>query len=310
MVRGSLGAPAGPKRTASGNQAMSYYKLLGFEREPFSTSPDPDFFYLTQAHEVALTNVLIELRLRRGLSVVLGDVGTGKTSLSRKLIQCLSERGDFILHMVLDPCFDSEHAFLTSLARNFDVRLGDAPARPSGASLAVLDLKEALEKFLYQKGLVEHKTVVLIVDEAQKLTEASMEMLRVILNYETNDQKLLQLVLLGQLELHAKLLAMPNFLDRVSFKYTLNPLGLEETRRMIDFRVQQAGYTRSSRLFLDEAIDRIHRVSRGYPRKTTLLCHRALKHLVLRGKGAVDGALLRDLIEEDVHSGWLSPTIR
>ena len=289
---------------------MSYYKLLGFEREPFSTSPDPAFFYLTQAHEVALTNVLIELRLRRGLAVVLGDVGTGKTSLSRKLIQCLGERGDFILHMVLDPCFDSEHAFLTSLARNFDVRLGEAVVAEPARALAVLDLKEALEKFLYQKCLVDHKTVVLIVDEAQKLTEPSMEMLRVLLNFETNENKLLQLVLLGQLELHAKLMAMPNFLDRVSFKYTLNPLGYEEAKRMIGFRIAQAGYTHASRLFLEEAVELIHRFSRGYPRKMTLLCHRALKRLVLRQKSVVDAPLVRDLIEEDVHAGWLSPAIR
>src|SRR3990167_8463384 len=100
---------------------MSYFKLLGFEKEPFSTSPDPDFFYLTREHESALTNVLIELRLRRGLSVILGDVGTGKTSLSRKLIWCLKERGDFILHIVLDPCFDSEYLFLNSLVRNFGI---------------------------------------------------------------------------------------------------------------------------------------------------------------------------------------------
>src|SRR3990167_8835701 len=134
---------------------MSYFKLLGFEKEPFSTSPDPDFFYLTKEHEAALTNILIELRLRRGLSVVLGDVGTGKTSLSRKLIQCLRERGDFIIHIVLDPCFDSEHLFLTSLVRNFDINLEQyCDARRMRGQPTVLDLKEALEKFLYQKCLV------------------------------------------------------------------------------------------------------------------------------------------------------------
>ena len=142
---------------------MSYYRLLGFEKEPFSTSPDPNFFYLTKEHESALTSVLIELRLRRGLSVVLGDVGTGKTSLSRKLIQCLRERGDFIIHMVLDPCFENEHLFLTSLVRNFEINLDQYcdRSRTSGQP-TVLDLKEALEKFLYQKCIVEKKTVVLI----------------------------------------------------------------------------------------------------------------------------------------------------
>ena len=98
---------------------MSYFKLLGFEKEPFSTSPDPDFFYLSQAHDGALTNALIELRLHRGMSVILGDVGTGKTTLSRKLVRCLKERGDFVFHMVLDPSFENEDVLLSYLIKNF-----------------------------------------------------------------------------------------------------------------------------------------------------------------------------------------------
>jgi general secretion pathway protein A len=169
-----------------------------------------------------------------------------------------------------------------------------------------LDLKEALEKFLYQKSVNEGKTVVLIIDEAQKMTETTIEMLRVLLNYETNENKLLQLVLLGQLELHSKIIHIPNFLDRISFKFVLNPLGLSETRDMILFRIKQAGYQANSRLFLDEAIEMIHKVTRGYPRKITLLCHRALKHLVIKRKWAVDESLIRELVDEDVQSGWLT----
>src|SRR3989344_1244479 len=100
---------------------MSYYRLLGFEREPFSTSPDPEFFYSSRGHDRALTNVLIELRLKRGLSVVLGDVGTGKTTLSRKLIQDLKSRGDCIFHMLMDPCFENKAQFLRSLIRDFGI---------------------------------------------------------------------------------------------------------------------------------------------------------------------------------------------
>jgi general secretion pathway protein A len=106
---------------------MSYFKVLGFEKEPFSTSPDPEFFYLSKEHETALTNIIIELRLKRGLSVILGDVGTGKTTLSRKLIQELNSREDFIFHIILDPSFESEYLFITSLARNFN-----RPERVSG----------------------------------------------------------------------------------------------------------------------------------------------------------------------------------
>jgi len=290
---------------------MSYYKILGLEREPFSTSPDPNFLYLTREHESALTNVLIELRLRRGLSCILGDVGTGKTSLSRKLIGYLKERGDFIIHMVLDPSFEDEHLFLVSLVRNFDINLEQyCDPRYLSEKPTTLDLKEALEKFLYQKCLIENQTVVLIVDEAQKLSETAMEILRVILNFETNENKLLQLVLLGQLELHSKIMNIPNFFDRISFKYSLNPLDLQDAKDMIVFRLRRAGYTTASKLFLDDAVRLIHQVSHGYPRKITMLCHRALKRLVMENKWAVDEHLVKDIINEDVHSGWLTPILR
>jgi len=146
---------------------MSYYKVLGFLREPFSTSPDPEFFYESREHETALTNLMIELRLKRGLSVVLGDVGTGKTTLSRKLIQLLRAKEDFIFNIILDPAFESEELFLTKIARNFELT-------PHVLNPTILDVQEALERFLFRKGIEENKTVVLIIDEAQKLNEVTL----------------------------------------------------------------------------------------------------------------------------------------
>ncbi|MCM8800430.1 MAG: AAA family ATPase [Candidatus Omnitrophica bacterium] len=278
---------------------MSYYRILGFEKEPFSTSPDPDFFYLSKEHQTALTNILIELRLKRGLSVILGDIGTGKTTLSRKLIQELKARGDFIFHIILDPSFDDEYMFLTSLVRNFEIALpsSDKPA-------TILDLREAVERFLFQKGVSENKIITLIIDEAQKLSDASLEVLRVLLNYETNEFKLLQLVLLGQLELHAKIMNIPNFFDRISFKYTLNPLDFAEAKEMIEFRIRQAGYKASMHLFLEEAIRQIYQYSRGYPRQITMLCHKCLKNLVLKNKVVVDADCVRQIVEEEIRTGW------
>jgi general secretion pathway protein A len=277
---------------------LSYFKVLGFEKEPFSTSPDPDFFYLSKEHEAALANILIELRLKRGLSVILGDVGTGKTTLSRKLIQELKDRSDFIFHIILDPSFESEELFLTSLAKNFEINLGNDTAA------GIVVLRESLERFLFQKGVTENKTVTLIIDEAQKLNDASLEVLRVLLNYETNEFKLIQLVLLGQLELHAKITDIANFFDRISFKYTLNPLDFDETREMIEFRLKQAGYSANMHLFLDDAIKEIHQYSHGYPRRITMLCHRALKTLVLKNKFVIDAALIQEMINEEIKSGW------
>ncbi len=275
---------------------MSYYKILGFEKEPFSTSPDPDFLYLAKDHDAVLVNTLIELRLRRGLSVILGDVGTGKTSLSRKLILELKERNDFIFHMVLDPSFENEISFLDYLARNFRI--------PTQGLLSAISYREAFEKYLFQKGVIEGKTVVLIVDEAQKLNETALEMLRVFLNYETNEFKLIQIVLLGQLELHSKIMSMANFFDRISFKYTLNPLSKDETRDMVEYRIRRAGYKSSMHLFLDEAMAEIYQTTGGYPRKIIMLCHRLLKELILKNRVVVDAGFVRDLVQVDVKSGW------
>lgn len=280
---------------------MSYYKILGFEKEPFSTSPDPEFFYLSKEHETALTNILIELRLKRGLTVILGDIGTGKTTLSRKLIQEIKRREDFTFHIILDPSFENENLFLSSLAKNFDISIENASGN---APPTILDLRESLKSFLFQKGVTENKTVALIIDEAQKLDENSLEILRVLLNYETNEFKLLQLVLLGQLELHAKIMNIPNFFDRISFKYSLNPFDLEETKEMIEFRIRQAGYSSHMHLFLDDALREIHSYSHGYPRKITMLCHRALKELVMKNRAVVDGAAIRKMIDEEIRSGW------
>ena len=97
---------------------MSYYSVLGLEKEPFSNSPDPEFFYEASEHKAALMRLLVEIRLRRGLSVILGDVGVGKTTLSRKLFQMLKERPDILFYMIMDPTAQSEELFLESLVRD------------------------------------------------------------------------------------------------------------------------------------------------------------------------------------------------
>ncbi|MCK4909534.1 MAG: AAA family ATPase [Planctomycetes bacterium] len=276
---------------------MSYFKILGLNKEPFSTSPDPEFFYQSLGHKTVITNLVIELRLRRGMSIVLGDVGTGKTTLSRKLVQSLRDREGFVFHIIMDPLYESEHLFLSSLVRIFGIEM-------DLKSASLLDLKEALEHFLFKKGVTENKTVVLIVDEAQKLEPKSLEVLRVLLNYETNEYKLLQLVLLGQLELHSTIIKIPNFIDRAGFKYTLNPLDADETREMIDFRLSQAGYDKKASLFQEKAIKRIYHVTRGYPRKVSLICHRALKLTVMKNNVVVDERTIREIIDQDAQNGW------
>ncbi len=273
---------------------MSYYTLLGLTREPFSSSPDPDFFYDSHDHHAALTRLLIEIRLRRGLSVILGDVGTGKTTLSRKLFQMLADRPDILFFMVMDPTSQSEELFLESLIRVFNIQ------NDLGVNKTILDYKEAIKKYLYQKGVEENRTVVLVVDEAQKLNEMSLEVLRVLLNYETNEFKLLQLVLFGQMELLPRINEIKNFVDRIIFKYALNPLDKKELKDMIEFRLRQAGFNPNLQLFTDDAIEEIHNYTQGYPRRTNLLCHNVLRALITENKAVVDAGMVHELFARSV----------
>src|SRR3989338_4888416 len=110
---------------------------------------------------MALTNILIELHLKRGLSVIFGDIGTGKTSLSRMLVQELKRRGSMLFHIILNPVFTDEQQFLTSLIQNFDV---DAKLLDHPSAAGILELRDAFEKFLIHKTVEERKTVVLIID--------------------------------------------------------------------------------------------------------------------------------------------------
>jgi type II secretory pathway predicted ATPase ExeA len=272
---------------------MSYYTLLGLNKEPFSTSPDPVFFYESAEHHAALLRMMIEIRLRRGLCVILGDVGTGKTTLSRKMFHMLKAREDIIFHMILDPTHETEEIFLDSLIRTFNIEMAQS-------SPTVLDYKEALKKYLFQKGAEENKTVVLLIDEAQKLNDCSLETLRVLLNYETNEFKLLQLVLLSQMELLPRISRMKNLWDRICLKYVLNPLDIQETKKMIEFRLSAAGYVSAAALFTDEAVSEVYQYTQGYPRRVSMLCHNALTRLVMENKSVVDANIIKGLIADEV----------
>ncbi len=271
---------------------MSYYTVLGLTAEPFSTSPDPTFFFRSSSHVQALTRLEIAIRLRRGLSLILGDVGTGKTTLARTLLTGFTQEEGFSFHMILDPSFESEYQFLLQLSRMFGAR---------GMYKSTLDCREAIEHHLFQSGVTEGRTVVLLIDEGQKLSLDMLEHLRVLLNYETNEYKLLQVVIFAQMELLGRIRRIRNFIDRVALKYIINPLSEDETAEMIQFRLQSAGLPSGRSLFEPEAIRAIHRFTQGYPRKISLVCHNALEALVMHERSAVDEALVETLIRDEAH---------
>ena len=268
---------------------MSYFLSLGLEKEPFSNSPDPAFFYRSAAHNTVLQRLEISIRLKRGLNLILGDVGTGKTTLCRTLVQCFASDRDFLFFMILDPSYKSEFQFLCALSKIMGIRQN---------LKSVMDYKEELLKFLFKKGVEENKTVVLLIDEGQKLTMDFLEVLRTLLNYETNEYKLLQLVIMAQLEILPRLKKMRNLMDRVSLKYTINPLDFEETKKMIQFRIQKAGLNSGSSLFTEDATRLIFTYTQGYPRKIATLCHHALETVVMKQRHIVDRDVIAGLINE------------
>ncbi len=281
---------------------MSYFTVLGLEREPFSTSPEPDFFYQSYGHRTALANTLIEIYSKRGLSVLLGEVGTGKTTLSRKMLQQMAPRENINFYMIMDPNYNTEKLFLASLIKTFKIDLDSSRKN-------ILDCKTALKEFLFRKGVEENKITVLLVDEAQKLSSTSLEVLRTLLNYETNEFKLLQVVLLGQMELLPILNKAENLIDRVSSIQRLRPFTLQETKEMIEFRIRRAGYNQEKQLFPNSVIREIYKHTGGYPRKIGMLSHKALKMAVMRNKEIVDDEIMAELIDHEVKVKWQRPKI-
>ncbi len=276
---------------------MSYYAELGLTREPFSTSPDPAFFFRSSSHLQALNRLEIAIRLRRGLSLILGDVGTGKTTLARTLLANLAQEDGFSFNVILDPSFGSEYQFLAHLTRMFG-------AQPNFKS--VMDCREAIEHHLFQSGVTEGRTTILLIDEGQKLSLDMLENLRMLLNYETNEFKLLQVVIFSQMELLPRIARIRNFMDRVTLKYIINPLDEQETGELIRFRLRSAGCAAADSVFAPEAIRLVHRFTQGYPRQIALLCHSALESLVMYDKRVVDESLMLDLVQHE--SKWVHET--
>lgn len=245
--------------------------MIGLRREPFSTSPDPDFLYLSKQHKECLDRLEISVRLRRGLSVVMGSVGTGKTSLSRKLVRVFESDGKYDFYLILDPKFDSEFEFLGHLIDLFQME---------SKGNSVLECKDILENFLLKRGLNEDRIIVLIIDEGQNLSAEYLEALRTLLNFETDEFKLLQLVIFAQPELKKLLQEHKNFRDRISLGYVLNPVDKQETKELIEYRLKKSGYQGNSNLFTKGAIDQIYNYTQGFPRRIISLCHNLLIELI------------------------------
>ena len=271
---------------------MDYFRILNLSREPFSNSPDPDFFFQSRQHVKCLQKIELSVRLRRGLNVIIGDVGTGKTTLCRRLIRDFSNDEKVEPHLILDPYFSTPTEFLATVAGIFG---------GNGAKKETSDwqFKENIKNYLFRRGVDEKKTVVLIIDEGQKLPGFCLEILREFLNYETNDQKLLQIVIFAQEEFRQSIKEYQNFADRINLYHILGPLNFRETRAMIRYRLELAsdGEKRPS-FFSFWALRVIYKASGGYPRKIINLCHRIILTLIIQNRSRVSRSVARFCISE------------
>lgn len=278
---------------------MSYYLALGLEREPFSNSPDPDLLYRAKSHLECLQHMEIAVRLRRGLNVVLGEVGTGKTTLGRELTRILAADPDIEVYFLDDPYHPTPVEFLLALCRLFGV---DA----AGLGRDAGPIKDALKASLLAKSADGSRIVALIVDEGQKITPECLELLRELLNFETNTHKLLQIVMFAQNEFEDVLAARPNLDDRVNFRYRLLPLDRRQTRRMIETRLARCAPEGAVPiLFTGLAMRRIHRLTKGYPRKIVRLCHLSMLLAVGFGKRRISWGLVGRAARESVGGAGL-----
>jgi len=224
---------------------------------PFSLSPDPRFFYIGPVHKGIIAKTDYVVRRRQGLTVIFGDIGLGKTTLARILLDRLRE--DHLVTFVTNPNFKSEMHMTKAISAEF----GIAAKRSQHAQL--MAIKE------YLTGLyANEKNPVLILDEAQLLKGQQFEVLRQLSNFETNDTKLLQIVLVGQLELRNKLKLKRALTSRIAVYSSLQPLAPHEMADMIAFRLTVAGG--NSGIFSDQAMERIFEHSKGIPREAIKLC--------------------------------------
>ena len=250
-----------------------YEEFYGFVQPPFSLTPDPRFLYRSESHDVALQQVWQAIRRKEGFIVLTGDIGTGKTTICRTIIEQFDPTT--FTALVLNP-FLSVEELLRDVLISYGIASKDNLRTGRLALASKHELIRTLHDFLLSLVPI-HGSAVLIIDEAQHLSPEVLEEIRILSNLETNEQKLLQIVLVGQLNMldalrDAKLRQLD---QRISIRCLLKPLNRAEVEAYITHRLWVArGSTAVT--FTPKAIDIVHAVSGGVPRMINLICDRAL----------------------------------
>ena len=272
-----------------------YFRLT---TPPFALTPDTRFFCQAPPHLEALTMLMVCLKQGEGFIKIVGEVGSGKTLLCRRLLHELGQND-----------------FVTAYIPNPNIRATELP-QVLAKELGLLEAS-GVEGHLLQEKLMDHlisinqqhKTVVLIIDEAQAMPDETLEALRLLTNLETETHKLLQVILLGQPELEAKLAtySLRQLQQRITFSYQLKPFTQYQTIAYIQHRLIVAGHTYGA-LFTKKALQDIHRYSGGLPRIINILAHKALLAAYGKGLTQVNRQCIKQAIADTPLRQWAGRT--
>ncbi len=265
-----------------------YYRYFGLKEEPFSIAVNPRYLFMSARHRDALAHLLYGVGAGGGFILLTGEVGTGKTTINRCLLEQLPENTDIAI--ILNPALNADELLATACDE-----LGIEYQRDA----TLKDLTDRLHGFLLENHRRDRNTVLLI-DEAQHLQFEVLEQIRLLTNLETNTRKLLQIILVGQPELSA-MLAKPELRQlsqRITARYNLQPLNREETDAYIRHRLQVAGLPANQELFPARVVKEIYRATRGIPRLINVVCDRVLLGSYGQNESRVSMKMLRQALAE------------
>lgn len=264
-----------------------YETYWGLSEAPFSLTPDPRFLYMSRGHEDALMMMHYAITRNKGAAMLSGDIGLGKTTVSRRLIELLDPVHNRVV-MIVNPILTP-----TQIIQEILQQLG-LPVESKNRQILVAGLHKQLLNW-YEHG----SRVVVIVDEAHLIRSvATLEELRLLLNCQMNDQFLINLLLLGQLELQAKVSKVPALEQRLAVRQHLKPLSAVETGEMILHRLRIAGYTGEHSPFTPDAVFEMHKYTSGAPRLISQVADNALMVAFARKQLMVDGFLIHEVVAE------------
>jgi general secretion pathway protein A len=270
-----------------------YNDFYQLKENPFNVTSDPDFFFSSQCHADAILNLVYGIEQRKGILVITGEIGTGKTTLCRKLLRQFDSKTKFAL--ILNPSF-SELQLLQIIAQDLGIQ---------ASAQTKVHLIQALNKFLLKESSQLHN-VVLIIDEAQNLSVNQLEQIRLLSNFETEKEKLLQIILVGQPEFYDKLQLpeLRQLRQRITINYHLKALDKNDIKKYIDHRIDKAIHCYPLQKiveFTEEAINCIYRYTQGSPRTINILCDRALLAEFAAQTHSIDEQIIESCAKEVLH---------